>query len=141
MGFFYGFSKISRIFSGGVFYGGFFLCKFRESCWFTICKLNTSHNDNPIKFCFLLLHSQSSLLVNYTINNLILCSLLGRFWKLFTDWQHFRLHLEHTNLSKSIYTVAVLRNAHAFESAHPQSYVIAHMSFRGKLSSYKPNNR
>ena len=39
------------------------------------------------------------------------------------------------------YTVAALRNAHAFESAHPQSYVIAHMSFRGKLSPYKPNNR
>ena len=38
-------------------------------------------------------------------------------------------------------TVAAVRNAHAFESAHPQSYVIAHMSFRGKLSPYKPNNR
>ena len=38
-------------------------------------------------------------------------------------------------------TVAALRNVHAFESAHPQSYVIAHISFRGKLSPYKPNNR
>ena len=38
-------------------------------------------------------------------------------------------------------TVAALRNARAFQSAHPQSYVIAHMSFRGKLSPYKPNNR
>ena len=37
-------------------------------------------------------------------------------------------------------TLAALRNAHAFQSAHPQSYVIAHMSFRGKLSPYKPNN-
>ena len=46
-----------------------------------------------------------------------------------------------TNASKSTHTVAALRNAHAFESAHPQSYVIAHMSFRGKLSPYKPNNR
>ena len=41
----------------------------------------------------------------------------------------------------TVHTVAALRNAHAFESAHPQSYVIAHMSFRGKLSPYKPNNR
>ena len=35
-------------------------------------------------------------------------------------------------------TVATLHSAHAFESAHLQSYVIAHnftnMSFRGKLS-------
>ena len=55
-------------------------------------------------------------------------------------YQHIEKLAEKENV-KTLYTVAALCNAHAFESAHPKSYVIAHMSFQGKLSPYKPNNR